>query len=56
MFIIIKTENEGVQYWTVQRQDGKAFHGSVCGYNFILENWQLAIDCCKAMRAKYGES
>jgi hypothetical protein len=55
MFIIIQTVNEGVSYWTVRRQDGKAFDGAVCGYNFELENWKDAIACCKAMRAKYGE-
>lgn len=56
IFVIMKTQDEGVNYWTVKKEDGKSFDGPICGYNFDMNDWQLAIDCCKKLREKHGEN
>lgn len=51
MFMIVKEFcfDANAYLWKVCRRDGKSFNDGVISYNFVLDDWEEAIRCRKAL-------
>ena len=44
----------GCDVWSVGRRDGAAIKDGIESYNFLVDEWERAIECVRKLAAQYS--